>query len=165
MSSAGTMDMTTGNHKKIIVNFAMPVFYSHLLQQLYNSADSLIVGRYLGENALAAVSSSGPLIFLLISFFTGTSMGAGVVMSRYFGAKDKKKLSKAIHTNITLGIITSIALTIFGVIMIYSASFVWAEYKFNDPYKFVKMQGIFLIVGIILMIIEEAIVCLRKNFL
>ena len=115
VNKSGTKDMTVGNIKKVIVSFAIPIFLSQLFQQLYNTADTLIVGKYLGTESLAAVSSSGPLIFLLISFFNGTAMGAGVIIARYFGAQNYKKLSKAIHTNIAVGIISSIILTVFGV--------------------------------------------------
>ena len=69
-----TLDMTKGSPWKLITQFAVPVFLSQVFQQLYNTADALIVGRFLGDEALAAVSASGPLIFLLISFFTGLSM-------------------------------------------------------------------------------------------
>ena len=115
VNKSGTKDMTVGNIKKVIVSFAIPIFLSQLFQQLFNTADTLIVGKYLGTESLAAVSSSGPLIFLLISFFNGTAMGAGVIIARYFGAQNYKKLSKAIHTNIAVGIISSIILTVFGV--------------------------------------------------
>ncbi|MCH3972124.1 MAG: MATE family efflux transporter [Oscillospiraceae bacterium] len=107
--------MTAGDPKKLIISFAVPIFLSQLFQQLYNTADSVIVGNYLGKNALAAVSSSGTLIFLLISFFTGMSMGAGVAISKYFGAGDYEQMSKAIHTNIAFGLVSGILLTIFGV--------------------------------------------------
>ena len=116
VGQVGTKDMTVGNTKKIIINFAIPIFLSQLFQQLYNMADTLIVGKYLGTEALAAVSSSGPLIFLLVSFFNGAAMGAGVVISRYYGARDYKKVSKAVHTNFAVGLISSTILTIFGVI-------------------------------------------------
>ena len=72
------LDMTTGNPYSLMLRFAMPVFLSEVFQQLYNTADAFIVGRYLGTNALAAVTSSGNLIFLLVSFFMGTAMGGGV---------------------------------------------------------------------------------------
>ena len=78
---AKTLDMTKGNTWKLIITFALPIFLSNLFQQLYNSADSAIVGQFLGTNALAAVSSSGNLIFLFNSFFIGAAMGAGVIMS------------------------------------------------------------------------------------
>ena len=98
-----TLDMTKGSAWKLIVQFAVPVFLSQVFQQLYNTADALIVGRFLGDEALAAVSASGPLIFLLISFFTGLSMGAGVTISRYFGAGDYDRVSRAIHTDVIAG--------------------------------------------------------------
>ena len=116
VSQDGTKDMTIGDPKKIIISFAIPIFLSQLFQQFYNMADTLIVGNCLGTEALAAVSSSGPLIFLLISFFNGASMGAGVIISRYYGAGDYKRVSKAIHTNFAVGLISSAVLTVFGVI-------------------------------------------------
>ena len=79
-------DMTNGTPWKLILSFALPVFLSQLFQQLYNTADSMIVGRFLGTDSLAAVSSSGNLIFLITSFFIGATMGAGIVISKYFGA-------------------------------------------------------------------------------
>ncbi len=111
----GTINMTVGSPVKHIVQFAVPIFLSQLFQQLYNTVDSIIVGNYLGKEALAAVSSSGTLIFLIISFFTGTAMGAGVVISRYFGAGDYKSVSKAIHTNVAFGLVAGVILTVFGV--------------------------------------------------
>ena len=107
-----TLDMTKGSPWKLITQFAVPVFLSQVFQQLYNTADALIVGRFLGDEALAAVSASGPLIFLLISFFTGLSMGAGVTISRYFGAGDYGHVSKAIHTDVMLGLLSGIVLAV-----------------------------------------------------
>ena len=95
----------------------MPIFLSQLFQQLYNTADSFIVGNYLGKEALAAVNSSGSLIYLLISFFVGASMGAGVVISRYFGAGDLDRVSKAVHTNAVFSLICGVVLSVFGVTM------------------------------------------------
>ncbi len=108
-------DMTVGTPWKVITAFAVPVFFSQLFQQLYNTIDSLIVGNYLSTQALAAVSASGPVIFLLISFFAGTSMGAGIVISQHYGAKDMDGVSRAIHTNIVLSVICGIILTLAGV--------------------------------------------------
>lgn len=82
------LDMTTGSIWRNMVAFAMPVFLGQLFQQLYNTADSIIVGNFSGKGPLAAVSSSGNLIFMFMGFFMGLSLGAGVVISRYFGAKD-----------------------------------------------------------------------------
>ena len=111
-----TKDMTVGNPYRLIVSFALPLFLSQIFQQLYNTADSLIVGNFLGTEQLAAVSSSGTLIFLMTSFFDGTAMGAGVIISRYFGAGDKEKTSRAIHTNLAFGIVSGIFLTVVGVL-------------------------------------------------
>ena len=111
-----TKDMTRGTPWKLIISFALPVFLSQVFQQLYNTIDSLIVGKELGTAALAAVSSSGTLIFLMISFFIGSSMGAGIVISRYFGAKDYDKVSRAVHTNLALGITSGVILTVIGVV-------------------------------------------------
>lgn len=110
-----TMDMTRGKPWRLITAFAIPVLLSQVFQQLYNTADALIVGRFLGDEALAAVSSSGTLIFLIISFFTGMSMGASVTISRYFGAGDYARVSRTIHTNVLLAILCGIVLTVFGV--------------------------------------------------
>ena len=76
--------MTEGIIWKKILFFALPIFFGNLFQQLYNTADSLIVGNFLGSEALAAVSSSGNLIFLLVGFFNGIAVGAGVVIARYY---------------------------------------------------------------------------------
>ncbi len=113
--NATVKDLTKGKPYGQILTFALPILLSQLFQQLYNTADSLIVGHYLGTDALAAVSSSGTLIFLLVSFFNGTAMGAGIVISRYFGANDRDRVSRAIHTNIVFGLICGILLTVVGV--------------------------------------------------
>ena len=113
--SDGVRDLTVGSPYSVILSFAIPFFISQLFQQLYNIADSLIVGRYLGTNALAAVSTSGTLIFMLISFFEGAAMGGSVVISRYFGAKDFDRVSKAIHTTLCIAAIATVLLTVIGV--------------------------------------------------
>ncbi len=95
--------------------FALPVFLGNVFQQFYNAFDSWCVGNYIGENALAAVSSSGSLIFMMVSFFNGLSMGAGVIIARHYGAKDFVSMSKAIHTAIAFGLVTGILLTVAGV--------------------------------------------------
>ena len=108
--------MTTGNISSQMVAFALLVFLSQLFQQLYNTADAFIVGKFLGTEALGAVTSSGTLIFLLTSFFIGTTMGAGIVISRYFGEGNEDKVSRAIHTNIAFGLACGVFLTVVGVI-------------------------------------------------
>ena len=111
------VDMTKGKEWKKILLFAIPIFISSLFQQLYNSVDSLIVGNFLGDSSLAAVSSSGNLIFLFTSFFIGCFSGAGVLISRYFGEKNYDNMSKAIHTDIAFALVSSIFLTVAGVIL------------------------------------------------
>ena len=109
-------DMTVGNPYKLMIGFALPIFLSDLFQQLYNTADALIVGKFLGTESLAAVTSSGALIFLMVSFFAGASMGGGVVIARYFGANDADRVSKAIHTLLAFGIVSGVVLTVAGVL-------------------------------------------------
>ncbi|MDE7384227.1 MAG: MATE family efflux transporter [Anaeroplasmataceae bacterium] len=112
-----TKEMTIGTPWKVIIAFAVPILISNIFQQLYNSVDSLIVGNYLGKEALAAVSSSGNLIFLFTSFFIGTAQGAAVVISKHFGEKNYTDMRRAIHTNIAFGLVASIILTILGVLL------------------------------------------------
>ncbi|MCQ2431302.1 MAG: MATE family efflux transporter [Clostridia bacterium] len=117
MATASENRMTEGSIAGKITRFAIPLFLGNLFQQLYNTADTLIVGRLLGDSALAAVSSSGSLLFLLVGFFGGLSMGAGVVISQFFGAKDDLHLRRAVHTNLMLSVLVGIFLTVFGVLM------------------------------------------------
>ena len=114
-NASGVMDMTTGNPYSLMLRFALPVFFSQVFQQLYNTADALIVGKYLGTNALAAVTSSGTLIFLMVSFFWGLAAGGGVVISKHFGAGDETQVSRAIHTLLAFGLICGLFLTVVGV--------------------------------------------------
>ncbi len=95
--------------------FALPVFLGNVFQQLYNAFDAWCVGNYIGDSALAAVSSSGSLIFMMISFFNGVAMGAGVVIARAFGAKQYEDMGKAIHTSVAFGLVTGALLTVAGV--------------------------------------------------
>ena len=114
MGAESKTRMTEGSISKKIILFAIPLFLGNLFQQLYNTADSLIVGNYLGSNALAAVSSSGNLIFLMVGFINGIAMGAGVVIARYYGAKNKDYLQRAIHTTTAFGLVAGITLTAAG---------------------------------------------------
>ena len=107
--------MTEGPIARQLVSFALPLMLGMLFQQLYNTADSLIVGNFLGSDALAAVSSSSNLIQLMLGFFMGLSSGAGVVISRYFGARDTGRVQKAIHTLLALGFVSGVLLTVIGV--------------------------------------------------
>ena len=108
--------LTEGSIIKKLIIFTIPLFIGNLCQQLYNTADAAIVGKYLDKTDLAAVNSSGSLIFMLVSLFLGISVGAGVVISKYFGAQDEKNLKTAVHTTMAFGIVAGIALTVFGVL-------------------------------------------------
>lgn len=114
MNSA--MRMTEGPIIKQMFSFMIPLFIGTLFQQLYNTADAFIVGRTLGNDALAAVTGTGNLIFLMVSFFSGIAAGAGVVISRYYGGREPEKLQTAIHTSIAFGLAASLILTVLGVI-------------------------------------------------
>lgn len=116
MKNNGTA-LLRGSIWKGIVSFAIPIFLGNLFQQLYNTVDSLIVGNFLGSDALAAVSSSGALIFLLVGFFNGIAIGAGVVISKYFGAGDYENVEKAVHTDIAFGLVAGILLMVIGMIL------------------------------------------------
>ena len=109
--------MTSGSIGKRMMFFALPLLLGNLFQQLYNTVDSLIVGNFLGSSALAAVSSSGSLIFMLIGFLSGISAGAGVVISQYFGAEDVPNIQRAVHTTVAFGIAAGLLMTIVGILL------------------------------------------------
>ena len=113
-TSAKRIDMTTGPIGKRMISFAIPVFIGHLFQQLYNTADSIIVGNFVGKQALAAVASSGNLIFMMTGFFMGLCMGAGVIIGRYLGAKDYERMKKAIHTAVAFALCCGLTLSVLG---------------------------------------------------
>lgn len=114
---SNVMLMTEGSIYKKIIKFALPIFLANLFQQLYNIIDSLIVGNFVGKEALAAISSTGSLIFLLVGLVGGIFAGAGVVISRYFGAGHTESVQKGIHTTICFAIMAGIILTILGTIL------------------------------------------------
>ena len=114
MSDSSFTLMTEGSIGKRIVAFAFPLFWGNLFQQLYNTADSLIVGNFIGNAALAAVSSSGSLIFLMVGFFNGIAIGAGVVIAKHFGARNAEQLRLSIHTTAAFGMICGLILTFIG---------------------------------------------------
>ena len=109
--------MTSGSIGKRMMFFALPLLLGNLFQQLYNTVDSLIVGNFLGSSALAAVSSSGSLIFMLIGFLSGISAGAGVVISQYFRAEDVPNIQRAVHTTVAFGIAAGLLMTIVGILL------------------------------------------------
>ena len=117
MHHQDAMRMTEGPIPGQILRFAAPLFLGNLFQQLYNTADALIVGNMLGNDALAAVSATGTLVFLVISLFVGIAAGSGVLISRYFGAQDYDRLEMAVHTNVAFSLAAGVLMTIFGVLL------------------------------------------------
>ena len=107
--------MTEGSIVKSLLLFALPLIFGNLLQQMYNTADSIIVGNFVGSNALAAVGSSGSPIYLLIGFSQGLAVGAGVVVSQYLGAGDHKETREAVHTALAIAVVMGLLLTVGGV--------------------------------------------------
>ena len=89
-------DMTVGAPWKRIMEFTVPMLIGNLAQQLYNTADSIVVGHYIGDNALAAVGSAGPILNLLLALFVGVATGAGIVISQNYGAGRRDKLSESV---------------------------------------------------------------------
>ncbi len=109
------IDMCSGSIFKKMLMFAVPLMFSSILQLLFNAADIVVVGRYAGDNSLAAVGSNTSLINLLTNLFVGLSVGANVLVAHYYGAKEKEDLKKAVHTVITISIVSGILLTVIGV--------------------------------------------------
>lgn len=108
-------NMTEGVIWKELTAFAVPLLVGNLFQQLYNTVDSIVVGNYVGKEALAAVGSVGPIINSLIGFFIGLSAGAGVVISQSYGAGNREKLGRAVHTTFCMTLICCVIFTILGV--------------------------------------------------
>lgn len=110
------IDMCSGSILKKMLLFAVPLMCSSILQLLFNAADIIVVGRYAGDNSLAAVGSNTSLINLLTNLFIGLSIGANVLVARFFGAKQERELKDTVHTAMTISIISGIILTIVGVV-------------------------------------------------
>lgn len=110
-------DLSYGNEGKLIFRFAMPMLLGNVFQQLYNMIDSIVVGRYIGKTALAAVGTSAPIIFLLISFVVGVTMGFTIVVSQYFGAKQMENVQKAINTLYIFMFFTSLVVSLGGILL------------------------------------------------
>jgi len=108
-------DLTIGNERKLILQFALPMLLGNLFQQSYNIVDSIVVGRFIGKEALAAVGASFPVIFILISLVIGFSMGLTVIISQYYGAKDFRSIKRSIDTLNIILLITSIIITLISI--------------------------------------------------
>ncbi len=110
----GSRDMTQGTPWKAILAFSLPLLAGNLLQQLYNTVDSIVVGRYVGREALAAVGTSFPAMMLMFALFMGIATGTNIMVAQYFGAKDKESLSKTVHTALSLTAIVGVFISVAG---------------------------------------------------
>ena len=110
------IDMCEGAILPKMLKFALPLMLSSILQLLFNAADVIVVGRFAGDNSLAAVGCTGSLINLLINIFIGLSVGTNVMAARHYGAKQKQELSATVHTSVMIAILGGILLTVVGVV-------------------------------------------------
>ena len=114
MPSRTVTDMTEGVIWRQLVDFAVPLFVGNIFQQLYNTVDSVVVGNFVGADALGAVTSTVPIVFTFISLFIGMTMGASVVIAQYFGAGDVASLRRAVHTSVVSTVVLSLVLSAAG---------------------------------------------------
>ena len=110
-------DLSVGNEGRLILKFAIPMLLGNVFQQLYNVVDSVVVGKYIGKEALAAVGTSSPIIFLLVSFIIGVTMGFTIVVSQYFGAKQLENVKRAINTLYIFMFFTSLVVSAAGIML------------------------------------------------
>ncbi|MBQ8110778.1 MAG: MATE family efflux transporter [Clostridia bacterium] len=110
----GVQDMTTGKPMSKLIQFSLPLLIGNLAQQLYNTVDSIVVGKYIGDTALAAVGTAGPILNLLLVLFMGVATGASIMASQYFGAKDRDSLSRVVGSTIMLTLFSGLLMTVVG---------------------------------------------------
>ena len=137
----GAQDMTVGNPMRNLIRFSAPLLIGNMAQQLYSTVDSIVVGNYVGDNALAAIGASGPVINLLLVLFMGVSVGASVMASQFFGAKDKDKLSWTIGTTITATFVTTVVIMILGPILTP-----WMMSMLNTPEELYQMACNYMLI-------------------
>lgn len=109
-------DLTVGNPQKILVSFTIPMFISVVFQQLYNIADSVIAGKFAGEDALAAVGASYPITMIFMAVAVGSNVGCSVLISNLFGAKKYEQMKTAVNTTLISAAVLSVILTVFGLV-------------------------------------------------
>lgn len=152
--------MTTGNPGKLILSFSIPVLIGNLVQQLYNMADTIIVGQTLGSDALAAVGTTGPLCFLILGFVIGITGGIAVIAAQRFGAKDEAGLKKSVAMSIMLSIGLTVILTLLSVLlakpllrMIHTPKEIM-----DDSYRYI----VIIFIGIFAVVLYNMIACLLR---
>ena len=112
----GVQDMTTGKPMTKLIQFSLPLLIGNLAQQLYNTVDSIVVGKYIGDTALAAVGTAGPILNLLLVLLIGVATGASIMASQYFGAKDREGLSRVVGSTLVLTALSGLVMTVLGVL-------------------------------------------------
>ena len=117
MNTGNMTDMTTGSPAKHILKFALPLLIGNLFQQLYNMVDSIVVGNYVGKNALAAVGACGSMNFLFFSLSSGLAIGIGIIVAQYFGAKDEKNVRSTIANSFYVLVIASLSVSVLGILL------------------------------------------------
>lgn len=110
----GVQDMTTGSPMAKLIQFSLPLLIGNLAQQMYNTVDSIVVGKYIGDTALAAVGTAGPILNLLLVLFMGVATGASILASQFFGAKDRRTLSVLVGNTIVLTVLTGLLMMVVG---------------------------------------------------
>ena len=111
------VDMTEGSAFRHLLNFAIPLLFGNLFQQMYNMVDSWVVGNYVGKQAFAAVGTVGPIVNMLIGFFSGLASGASVVIAQFYGAKKPEKVRQAVQMAILITLVLTVLFTAIGVSM------------------------------------------------
>ena len=119
MAKSTARDLTSGNIAKQIIMFSLPLMLGNVFQMLYNTVDSIVVGNYVGTQALAAVGSTTMIVNLFVFFFNGFSIGAGVIIGRYFGSRDMDTLHKAIETVMAATFVLCVLFTFVSVVMVH----------------------------------------------
>lgn len=114
-----TLDLTQGNITKLLLAFALPIFFANVFQQLYNTVDTMIVGNFLGDEALAAVGASTAIYELLVGFTIGVGSGFSIVVAKHYGSKNEKNLKQSVAASIILSILLSIIVMILSVFILY----------------------------------------------
>lgn len=110
-----SLDMTAGSIPQLLLRFAIPLLIGNIFQQMYNLADSVVVGNFVGKEALAAVGSTTPICNTMVNFFNGVSIGAGVVISRYFGAHDRENLHRSVETTMGITFLVGLLFTLISI--------------------------------------------------
>jgi len=156
MNRSSVKDMTEGSPLKLILQFSVPMLIGNLFQQFYNMVDSIVVGRFVGKEALAAVGTTGPLLYFIQGLAFGLSGGIAVVIAQYFGAKDYERVKKAFATSAYLVIIITVLFSGIGVMscrwlleLIMSASEVLGRVLFaNILVNYISYYGIWWATGL-----------------